>query len=756
MAGKISIQLDANAQGVTREVTRLERFMDASSKRLNAMFQRSGGAGKGVDLLTKQMQALTKATDAQVQKVNTLAQALQNVNKQMTGSQGPTLAALTAQQKALQRQFGMANTRLGVLQQMGSAATQQAQARGGGAGGAGGPGGAVGNVLGRMGGLGGSVADGVLKMLPGIGALLTVTGIASIVHKAYEQSAQKEKTLSDLMPRLLGAGGVARGVGFDRRLQHTGMPLGFTTNEGLAIAENMSSGGFSSLNGLQRDTKTAMQMGRMFGIDAGQQASMLAEGGRMGAFKPGDAKKFAVMLATEISKTGLGPRAQEMQEATLMLLNNQLRTQATANPGPVMALQTLFNKTGLPAFTGSRGAGMINQLNDSITNPKSDAAEALNQQVFLKMGAKGIFDMEEMKEQGLSNKNYLPTLIKTVMQGTNNEKEARFVLKAQTGFSMTQWKELGAKIPGGLAGITPDRMGQVENYLKHGVDISGGAAKTMNTKGNQLRMGEATMDAVMQRIGDVVVDKVAPLSRWLSDKALPVFNMIDASGKTTAEKTTALADYFIGEPADKLMGGTLSNPDIAKAHALKGMQEGVFGEGLRYSILNKLYPDAQPGALGLRGLAAQYGLAKVSGFRANSKTRGTGRPSLHSLGTPANPGAFDFGGAPDKMGAFFDAVRQQFGDANIKELIYSPKGMVKDGRYYAPGTFGKKTMDDHWDHVHGAVKGMGDNTLTIHVQHDGIVGPHAQAQIDHAVGKAIDKKQTEKARTMPNKRNARQ
>lgn len=144
--------------------------------------------------------------------------------------------------------------------------------------------------------------------------------------------------------------------------------------------------------------------------------------------------------------------------------------------------------------------------------------------------------------------------------------------------------------------------------------------------------------------------------------------------------------------------GNIKALNAEKTQVLGEVQRVRDALGDKMATPNGVGPSVAPGVWKSAGLslADRMGLRLTSGTRPGAVSV-TGNPSLHSVG-----GAIDVAGKPEDMGAYFDRVRREFGDANIKELFYSPKGYIKDGVFYPPGTYNKKVEDTHHDHVHFA------------------------------------------------------
>lgn len=106
----------------------------------------------------------------------------------------------------------------------------------------------------------------------------------------------------------------------------------------------------------------------------------------------------------------------------------------------------------------------------------------------------------------------------------------------------------------------------------------------------------------------------------------------------------------------------------------------------------------------LRQVASEFGMKVTSEYRPGAKTRGNGSTSYHAMSVGKEHGrALDIAGSPRQMSAFFDYIRKAYPAQDILELIYSPKGIVKNGQFSSQ-IKNSKTKEDHYNHVHVSLK----------------------------------------------------
>jgi hypothetical protein len=610
----VSVDLTARTGPAQKELEQFGKKLTGLAKLWEGAFGGKGQrqAGQNLQQLSKGLQALTKQAEAAQQRLQRINQTLEQVTSKRKALEG-TMGAVSLrdkdsyklvadQERMLTRQKStwqaIAATRASMVANAAAAPGGPPPPTGAPGGGSPAPGGSN-NLAGRFasplaqfaqtvgGGLGGPLVRGLIGGTMG-------AALGGLVVHAIREAADSQKEAADFIPRMRpGHLAGTNAFGLTARMRGVGMPFGFNTRESMGVFSSMSEGGSNFGGGLERDSRTAMQMGRMFGIDAGGEASMLASAQRTGAFKAGDAKRFAGMLAEQIARTGLGPRAQEVQEATLMLLNQQVHQLGTANPGPIMALQTMFNKTGIAGLQGMNGANVISRLQDAVTNPGSEASEALNFSVFRKMGAKSLYDVKYLQEEGLNNKKYLPTLFQTVEGSAQNTEGADLALKDHTGgaLSLHMLRALRGKLGGRLSNLTTGSLTDIEGMLGHGAGFvaKGGAGAMENMPGNQLRKIEAHLHDILMKIGEPALDKLIKLADKADQTATSLQGIL-TSNATIAHKTTAMADLMMRQAG--------MDPNSAEFHAMhRGAQAagGIIQSGVNEFEKSRQFERMHPG-----------------------------------------------------------------------------------------------------------------------------------------------------------------
>lgn len=595
--GGVSIGVSANTQQAQRQISGLNTTFGKLAAGTKTLFG-SGGATQ-VNTYNKHLQNLERNLERVNQRMKTLQgtqAALIQQQKSLQGSGGSNNPASVMQlatiQKALQQ-----NTRsmsfwqakqVGMQAQVGVAQAAAPPGVGGGGGGM------VGFMTNTMTQLAGGIGGGILKAL-GVGAM--IHGAAAIAGKAFGTAADEQKILADLLPRMRMGDNLSKASpkGYMNNFRDMSTPLGFSGVEGLQVASAMSPG--TSSHGLFNDTKTAMQMARMFGIDAGSEASSLADAGKMGAFVPGQAKRFAEMLAGEIAVTGMGPRAAEVQEATLSLLHQQISGSGSTSLGAALAQQAILSKTGVPGLQGKFGADFLTQAGTHFGGAQDDSTVAFTEAMLRdQRGVTGYYATRRAKENIAAGKDprFLGDTIQEAYQLSAHPDAAKDLLSKVLGVPMIKLDEIDNKSPGGLRGITAQRTLATMRGLKGaGGRLDAGSAAAMSLPGNQVREGEATLSAVLARIGTPLVQGVGALVAKASHTVQKLMSIAD-SGNSIAKNTEEIANHFGGKIQKFMPNFPTPASEKARAAMLK-----AGGDKMHYG------PDGKPVAPS--GLPMQQG-----------------------------------------------------------------------------------------------------------------------------------------------------
>jgi hypothetical protein len=388
-------------------------------------------------------------------------------------------------------------------------------------------------------------------------------------------------------------------------------------------------------------------------------------------------------------------------------------------------------------------------MQNRITNPGDMRSEALHQAVFGQMGITNFYDMERAKERGLNDPRFLPSYMRFLLKNTPDRNAAQYSMKQDLGIGMLQSDALFKQFP---RGITERDMGKVKAILEGGKGkLASGAAAAMGLPGNQLRKIESS-------IHDLMISGAEPLVQYAADQ-LSQLTDIAGSSKTTAEKVGLLADHVLGQkPGTSIAAGRglakvakeMKHPFAPPAFTKSRDFYNAFVGGEGYGM-GPMGPSihALDWKKQVRFLAGSLGGKIISEDRPGSHTV-TGRLSRHATGR-----AFDIGGSPKRLEAIYDAIRGAYG-GQIDELFYTPRGSIKNDKFYSPGHFNHAVEGQHRDHVHVSLKDTADAVTIRHViEEHGTVGEASKRALYQAIKEVTHAVQHEHARTHPNHRNRR-
>lgn len=559
VGGGVSIPVGANTGQATQQINKLQQQLGKFGGAVKGLF--GGQSAQQAATYNKHLQQLERNLERVTMRVKSLqgaqAQLLQQQKQLQAGGvsltrQDPLFKAIQQNQRSLTFWQGK---QMGAQAQLTTMQGNRPSVGGGG-------GGTAQFLAGQFQNVAGGIGGTLLKAL-GIGAI--TGGLAAVASKAFLTAADEQKLLADLLPRMRTPDQLLNRTspkGYMNNFRNLTMPYGYSGVEGLKIAEALAPG--TNDRGLQRDTQTAMQMARMFGLDAGGQASMLGEAGKMGAFRPGDARKFAEMLAREIGKNN--PRAQEVQEATLTLLHRQMAMSGTTAPAAAMALQTSLARTGIPGLQGQFGANVIGQMESHFGGATDDASVAFTEAMLRdQRGVRGYYATRRAKENIQAGKDpyFFRDAVREAYQISPHESAAKDLLSSRLGIPMILLDEIGRHTSGGLRnfkGVNP------KGFTMGGDLLGPGSAAAMSLTGNQFRKGEATVSGLLARGGTPMVQGIGTLVDKASTQIQKLLLIED--------HTKTMAEGFFGKDAARFTPGHLATvPDGKGGYKQSGTEK---------------------------------------------------------------------------------------------------------------------------------------------------------------------------------------
>jgi hypothetical protein len=230
-----------------------------------------------------------------------------------------------------------------------------------------------------------------------------------------------------------------------RSIYALGEKSNYSTLETAQLQSTIIQGGTSgNTKALADDTQAMQRFGRAYAIDPNQVAHGGAMLQRMGTLQEGEQQRFANILAGAIAKNGMGGRQEEMLRATVSLAQSVSQGQAQFTQQQfknVAGLQVALGEA-VPTLKGERGASLLANLDQGIKNSDHQADLLMGKGVEF-TGLEGMYELEKLQEQGLSNPRNLQLLAKhssRVMGG--NQQMVGFALKEKFGLQLNEYEAL--------------------------------------------------------------------------------------------------------------------------------------------------------------------------------------------------------------------------------------------------------------------------------------------------------------------------
>jgi hypothetical protein len=376
-------------------------------------------------------------------------------------------------------------------------------------------------------------------------------------------------------------------------LYKSGYPLGFKGLESMGMASTMQAlMGYTEADSL----KATERFTRAFGLEGGETSQFFGRSYQQGAFGygPQNLQKYAEVTASYLDRSKMQGRAVEAMEATAQILEKW----AGRNPGlldstGLMAVQTLFNQTGLEGFRGARGAQFLSMLDQSIASPSNPAVEHGLLTAFGWGKGQSYFGAVNRLEDGASPEN-LRDAMKYIRGNYGGDEEQ--MLLALRGF----FPGLSVKQGKALMGVDFNSLDAIRGAL----DMDGGRidSKVDNwtqSQGGQLYLLDARTDELQTLVGDKLIPSLSDLQKVLQD----------------------VVDWGIAHP-------TLAIGGMAAGAALWNMPMGGGGGGMPGAPGAPGMPGAPGGGVGGGGggnwLTNMLGIAGGQAVWAGGRAAGTG------------------------------------------------------------------------------------------------------------------------------------
>ncbi|WIT25821.1 hypothetical protein [Bacillus phage SPO1L1] len=289
-------------------------------------------------------------------------------------------------------------------------------------------------------------ANAAVKSLAATGVITSVGGYVGYTMSGIDKLREQEGLSQNVTQRLDAYYGTSAADSEQREaIQSMGESYGYDAGEvAQAQQAQLNGGNQGSIKNFNSDTDSLLKTSRSLALnptDMAQNTSMLR---KMGAMDEGDMQKFANLLAGAISKTGTSGREEEMLQATTSLLDSVSQGQAKLSSdgmNNVMGIQTAMGEA-VPELAGDRGAALLSTIDANIKGG-GNALDLLMGKGTEFVGLSGMTQLEELKEQGISNPENLQRILNnTDIMFNGNEDMTKWALKEQLGLQMNEYDAL--------------------------------------------------------------------------------------------------------------------------------------------------------------------------------------------------------------------------------------------------------------------------------------------------------------------------
>jgi soluble lytic murein transglycosylase-like protein len=268
----------------------------------------------------------------------------------------------------------------------------------------GGVGGVAAGALGT--GMAGGTGAGLMGLMGGVLAL----GVGKIVSAATEKIDQAEDNAVayDRLKRVLGDTSVAfnslKGVIGDAG-RNTSLTFSEVTKLGTEYARlgNLSGDQYKGLFGRGGELETGVGLSRSFGLDPSQGVGVLGSMRGVGVTRnEQDTRRFALLLAEAIGKSGAFSKAGEVMDALANYATSQTRnSMGAANVSGFGGMFSGLVGSGIPGLDPAGAGGLLNRINSSLAagGAKGEASQFFTARLGAARGM-DVFDTQLWREGG--------------------------------------------------------------------------------------------------------------------------------------------------------------------------------------------------------------------------------------------------------------------------------------------------------------------------------------------------------------------
>ena len=385
-----------------------------------------------------------------------------------------------------------------------------------------------------------------------------------------------------------------------------GAPYGYTYDEVMNAADaNMSLAGFTNLNNYQNDLDAILGTSKAWGINSSSLANASGYMSSIGVTESGSQKKFVDMLSESIVQAEMTGREDEQLQVLETISETLARTLVKVDENSLSNAVALYTSVAEknPTLKGSRGASIVESINNSIVNGDSTLDVLLGWGTDY-TGVEGRVALQKLKEQGLTNPETLSKIFNNFEKYTGKSIDSSYgqmFLSNKLGLSYSQVEALlgskeeimSGKFNSSILENGTGTQDRLNNY--NNADVSAQEKYPIETQDTKESIGENLNNILkpfrewysgLSTGGKFAVDTAkgaATLAasgaaiKGLKKGAGSLINGLKGSSSGASAPLASVADDVVGNSVDDVVASAASNTAASTAASTA---KGLLGKAL--------------------------------------------------------------------------------------------------------------------------------------------------------------------------------
>ena len=378
-----------------------------------------------------------------------------------------------------------------------------------------------------------------------------------------------------------------------KKIEDVGIRNGYNSADTTLLQSMLNQGGTRDQDKSLQDVQTGQQFGRAFGIDQDALVPGYNMLRQMGTMDEGEMKRFADLLAGAIAANGMDGRQEEMIRSTTLLAHSVSQGLVEMSKGQlnnIVSLQAALGSAS-PELRGERGASMLSNLDQGIKGADHNLELLLGKGTEF-TGIEGYYQLQLLKEEGLSNPENFQRILQNTEKGLGT-REMRNLALRQFGLSLHQIEEM--EKTGMLDQIRDGTLKFDESMLE-----SLGTEKLAEQDSSYRESETATRqsnDAQQEQRQRNVADEWEAVGSWIMDKFNNLPDWVQKAGIFGGAVGGGLLGGKLVRGAGRaLMGGYKKvSPTIGEKNAPKTILDRLFNRKPPTPPATPGTPPATPG-----------------------------------------------------------------------------------------------------------------------------------------------------------------